>query len=299
MAYVIEDFVNRTEQLATLWKIVRQEMDQRMVLVRGPDGIGKTYLLEEFRAECEGKGIDCAWFDFAESSDHSYMALVLAVFNQLGPEGFEGLTQAIAESRTLGAWETVPTSAVSVRAERPVAMAAPPGGRGGGVDFYGPTTIHGDVVGRDAYYVTQIVQRDDPMVQQTIQARVTAAFRDCLVELTTARPALFLLNSWERATTDIREWLSHNLLNWILHKQLPNAVVLVAGQELPDLRRPPRRIGRWTLSGLPEDAVQTYWVEICGLPPEDVPNIIMYSGGLPMLIALMADQRAMAMGLTG
>lgn len=298
MKFIIEDFVNREEQLTTLWKIIRQEIEQQILLIRGPDGIGKTSLLDEFRAECEEEGIDCARFDFAGSSDQSYMTLVLSMFNQLGPEGFEGLTQTIAESRTLGAWETVPTPPVSARVERPAANPVPPGGRSGGVDFYAPATIHGDVVGRDAYYVTQIIQRDDPLVQQMIQARITAAFRDCLVELTTTRTVVLLLDSWHQATTDIRDWLCRNLLSWILNKKLPDAIAVVAGQELPDLRRPPRRIGRLTLVGLPDEAVRAYWVEKCGLPPEDVPNIIKYSGGLPMLMALLADQRAMATGVS-
>jgi hypothetical protein len=299
MTLLIEDFVNREEQLATLRKIIRQERDQRILLIRGPKGIGKTYLLDECQAECEAEGTNCARVDFAERSDQNYMTIVLSVWNQLGPEGFEHLTQTIAETRALGAWETVPTAPAAVRVEHSAANPVPSGRRSGGVDFYEAATIHGDVVGRDAYYVTQIIQRDDPWVQQVIQADITAAFRDCLVELTTTRMVAFLLDSWERATTDIRDWLCRNLLKWILDKKLSNALAVVAGTEVPDLGRPMRRSGRLALDRLPDEAVRTYWIEKCNLPPEDVTNIIKYSRGNPMVMALMADERAMALEFSG
>jgi hypothetical protein len=299
MTLLTEDFVNREEQLATLRKIIHQEVDQRILLIRGPKGIGKTYLLDEFRAECEAEGIDCARMDFAERSDQNYMTTVLSVWNQLGPDGFEHLAQTIAGTRALGAWETVPTAPAAVRVEHSAANPVPSGRRSGGVDFYEAATIHGDVVGRDAYYVTQIIQRDDPWVQQVIQADITAAFRDCLVELTTTRMVAFLLDSWERATTDIRDWLCRNLLKWILDKKLSNALAVVAGTEVPDLGRPMRRSGRLALDRLPDEAVRTYWIEKCNLPPEDVTNIIKYSRGNPMVMALMADERAMALEFSG
>lgn len=299
MALLIEDFVNRDEQLSTLWKIARQEAEHRIVLIYGPDGMGKTYLLGEFRAECEAEGINCACIEFVEGSDQCYMTIILSVLNQLGPEGFEHLAQTIAETRALGAWETVPTAPAAVRMGHSAANPVPSGRRSGGVDFHEAATIYGDVVGRDAYYVTQIIQRDDPLVQQMIQARITAAFRDCLVELATTRIVAFLLDSWERAITDTCHWLRDNLMKWILDKKLPNALAVVAGTETPDLGRPMRRSGRLTLDRLPDEAVRIYWIEKCNLPPEDVTNIVKYSRGNPMVMALMADERAMALESSG
>lgn len=314
MTLLIEDFVNREEQLATLWKMIRQEVDQRVLLICGPDGMGKTYLLDEFRAECEAKGINCACIEFVEGSDQSYMTIVLNVYKQLGPEGFEHLIQTITETRTLGAWETVVTPPVAARVGYPAANPVQHGTRSDGNDF-AQQAIHGAKVEGDKivghvgdvgpgaqviigkqieatqYYVTQIIQRDDPWVQQMIQADITAAFRDCLIELTTTRTVAFLLDSWERATTDTRHWLRDNLLKWTLDKKLPNALAVVAGTEVPDLGRPMRRIRRLTLAGLPDEAVRTYWIEKCGLPLEDVSYVIKLSNREPYLMALMADRQ--------
>lgn len=315
MTFFINDFVNREEQLTTLWKIVRQETDERVLLIHGTDGIGKTYLLNEFQAECEAEGINCVEIDF-KSLDQKYTAIVWSVYEQLGPQGFEHLVQTYTEASTLGAWKTDTTPPVAARAEYPAANPIPPGRRNSGHDP--PQTIHGDKVEGDKIVarvgdvgpgaqvitgkqieVTQIIQRDDPWVQQMIQARITAAFRDCLVKLTTTRKVVFLLNCWHKATTETCDWLCHNLLDWILTKKLPDAAAVVCGLQVPDLRRSSQCLRRLTLAELPDEAVCTYWIEKRGLPPHEVPDIIKYSGRLPLLMALLADRRALELGVSG
>lgn len=292
MILLIEDFVNREEQLATLWQMVRQEVSQRVLLIYAPTGMGKTYLLDEFQDECQAEGIACARIDFAESADQNYLTIVLQVRSELGTEGFEPLNQAIEKARTDAAWETVPGPTAATRVEGPPAEGGRLSGRGGGVDFRGPATIYGDVIGRDAiYHITQIIQRDDPVVQQVIQADITDAFHECLAELTAARQVVFLIDSWERATTDTGDWLRRHLLKWILDKKLPGAVAAVGGSQVPDLQRPPRGIRRLTLDGLPKEAVHMYWTEKYGLPAEDVPHVIRLSKREPYLLALMADRQ--------
>jgi hypothetical protein len=298
---LLEDFVNREAALKAMWKAVREETDQRILLIRGPDGIGKTYLLEEFRAECEAQDLACLCLDFAETpaTQQSHLTFALKAYEQLGPEGFETLVQTIRDTRSLGAWETVQSPPPVVAGlGRPDPAQTLPKGRSGGVDFHQPVTIHGDVVGRDAYYL-QLFQRDDPAVQQLIKSRITAALRDCLGKFANTRTLVLLLNSWHQTTTEMRNWLSHNPLYWIAAKELSLAVAVVAGEEVPDLQRLPRRIGRVILRGLPNDAVHVYWIEKRGLPPEDVPNIITYSRGLPMLLAMIADQREIALEVLG
>lgn len=291
MPLLIEDFVNREEQLATLWKMIRLEVVKRILLIRGRSGVGKTYLLDEFKEECGAKKIECARIDFAEGSN-DYWAIALEVAGQLGLENFEHLAQTIKETYSHGLSETVPGSPVTARVEHSGADTAPTGGRSGGVDIYGTATIGRDLVGRDVYYyfITQI-QRDAPVVQQEIQAEITAVFQKCLVELTATRGVVFLLDSWEYAPTDTRNWLCHNLLKWILDKKLSKAMAVVAGREVPDLRGPRPRIECLTLAELPEDAVRIYWVEKRGLPAKDVQDLIKRFRSNPLLLALMADMR--------
>src|SRR4051794_39972217 len=94
MSLLIEDFVNREEHLDMFRKIVHRELEQRILIVHGPAGIGKTYLLDECRAMCEANEIKYTSIDFAGIQDRSYMAVVQTVWEQLGPQGFEPLLQA-------------------------------------------------------------------------------------------------------------------------------------------------------------------------------------------------------------
>jgi hypothetical protein len=298
MTHVLEDFVNREAALQAMWKVVRGETAHRILLVCGRDGIGKTYLLEEFGAECDLKGVHCVSTDFAELqiSEQSYLSIVLNIQRQLGPQGFELLLETIAQTRKLAAWDTVDAPA----AMPPAGVArAPAEGRSGGVDFYQQATVYGDVAGRDLYNVTQIIQRDDPVVQQVVEARISAALLECLVRFTKVHPVILLLNSWEQATAEVCNWVCHNLLSWIATNKLTGAAAVLAGEKVPDLPRLARCIKELTLEGLPEDAVSTYWQDKRCLPPEDLPHILKYSMGFPVLLAMMADQRELDVELSG
>ena len=303
---LIEDFVNREDYLTALWKIIRRETDVRLVLVGGSKGIGKTYLLKEIQAECAAAQPDpvaCVQVDFAARPgqiNHVYLDVVRSVFTQLGKEGIDRLAKILALTH-----EFLPTPPVAppVAAREPVAVATGGnGGRSGGVDFGGPATIGGDVVGRDVIYqITQVIQpgiqRDDPWVQSLIQTKITDAWREHLIEITSARTIVFLFDSWQWAATDVGAWLGQHLLSWILDKTLPGAVGIVAGLERAHDQWPPPRFRPVALPPLPEEAVRIYWVEKRRLPPEDVENIIKYTGGHPQLLALLADRQAETKGL--
>jgi hypothetical protein len=270
---LIEDFVNRETQLDLLWNMVCGKVDQRILLIRGPGGIGKTYLLDECRARCQAEKIACVRIDFDTLLERGYMTIVQMLWDQLGPLGFERLDQALATASNLSPWQ--------VDRDR-----EPPSG---GVAFDGSTTIHGDVVGGNVYNINQASRHDHPMVQQRMQMLVTSALRECLADLAGTYRLVFLIDSWQDVPTDTRDWLRRHLLTWVADKTLSQAVMVIAGRELPDVPGPPPRIRELTLPELPEAAVRSYWVERRGLPAEEVPNVIKLSGGLPLTIYLMAQ----------
>ena len=140
--------------------------------------------------------------------------------------------------------------------------------------------------------VVNVLHRDDPLVQQRIEAQVTAALRQCLRQQTGARLIVFFLDAWEQATTDLRRWLSRSLLAWVLDKQLPNALALVAGMEEPRLDRHPLRIQRVVLRELDEAAFRDYWVKKRKLPVDEAANVFAVCGGMPLLMRMIADRRA-------
>lgn len=288
MTFRISDFVNREEALAILWRMVRQETVQRVLLVHGPDLIGKTCLLDEFQQECRADRIASVLVDFEQRAGESYLTIITSVANQLGWEGFEHLTRVFKQVRAYSALEASSTLSAADRARRPDGNAAPAGERAGGVDFHAPAEIHRDVVGRDVNYVTQIVQYEHPLVQQTIQSDITSAFQKCLVALTTMREVVFLFDHWDRANPDTGNWICDTLLNWILENQLPRASAVVVNPEVPHLHNLFRYIERFRLTYWTDETILRYWVEKRRLPPEALPAKIY--ARLPGLLAIMAQQ---------
>jgi hypothetical protein len=311
MSTLIEDFVNYQQERDTFWKMLRREIEPRVLLVHGRGGVGKSYLLDEFRAECIAEAIACVRINFAETAGRNFMALMLSAWDQLGLGPVEDLAQIVATTRLVGAWETMPTRVVSAapahipaagaRAPAHTPQAAPSASaavtldRSGGVDIYNSNvSVGGDLVGRDkiANFFAQFTMRDDALVQQMIQASSTRLLQARLSELAATRPLAVLLDAWEYATTETQAWLRRELLAWIINQQLPGAVAVVAGRSVPEIHRLQRRVIQLHLDGLSDEATRVYWVEKCNLPPEALPDVRGIASGLPLALALAAQQQA-------
>jgi hypothetical protein len=293
MTYRIEDFVNRELALAALRSMVRLETEQRILVIHGRDGMGKTCLLKHFREECLKENTACCLFHFAEPSERSYWGIIHSIEEQLGPKRFEHLEQVIAETSELGSWSVAAAESVRHELGASTLDRAVAGGRSGGADFHGPTTVYGDVVGRDQ--IILMSRSEDPRTQRLIQAHVTAALRDCLTTLSAARPTVILLDSWHEAPEDTRRWLQDHLLSWIVRGELPRAVAAITCKEVPSLDRLPHRAPQFHLQGLPRQAVELYWVEKRHLPSDEVDDVMKYTGGIPNGMIVMAEGRALSL----
>lgn len=298
MTCLIEDFVNRDPELSILWRTIQLERQQRIVLISGQSGLGKSYLLEECIARCTDEGISYVWVDFAESFDQTYIEIIHTVLRQIGAKHFARLKETLIDIRK--EQEQVPRLSALSKPEHPPTLANRPDGRSGGVDFGGQAEVHGDVVGRDIYYITQIIHRGDHFDQENIQDQVTSAFQESLVEFTLTRTVVFLFDSWERlVATDTRNWLQHNLLYWILEKKLSHSVAVVAGTQVPDIRRLRLRVEKLTLSFLPNKAVQTYLAEKRGVPDDKkLGSLVEAAKGHPLVMSLLADLHAPSASLS-
>lgn len=288
MDFRIWDFVNRDEALATLWKIIRHEIDQRVALVRGLEYIGKTYLLAEFQEECRAEGIASVSVDLEERAGQSYLTIVESVGNQLSWEGFEPLIRTFEEVRTYSPSKDISSSLVADQVTVANRQVARGGERSGGIDIHGSAEIRRDAVGRDVNYIAQFFLYEDPLVQERIRIEVTDAFQKCLTEVTARRQVVFLFDTWNKANLDTSNWLCDTLLNWILQGKLSDAVAVVFSREVPDSHKMFRIIKPLILTDLPDEAIRTYWVEKYGLPPEKIPE--KNYAGLPGLLAMMAQR---------
>lgn len=306
-----EDFVDRAAELQTFWEMVRPQSDQRLLLIQGLRGMGKTYLLNEYRAQSEAAGLAHAWVDFDDSANRDHVPIVaLRIWRQLQLGSFQEFLQIMADYRTSSRRRV----AEAVGAGRVSGAEAPsPAGRGNGHSPQAPDTASDDgsagdrivaelgnvgagaqvAVGKEIEMVSQFIvnfQRDDPFVRQAVQDSLTTALAQRLSDRAQTGTTLFFFPHWDKTKTATGEWLRRELLGWILDGTLPNAVAVIAGLDVPDLGRLPHRIRWLTLQELPDEAVRTYWVEKCGLPAADVPIVTEISGGIPLAMYAAAEQ---------
>jgi hypothetical protein len=174
------------------------------------------------------------------------------------------------------------------------ALNQPQPGRSGGINFADSTVTLRDAAGRDINYITQIFQQDDPFVQAEIRERITIIWQECLRQLAAKHTMICFIDAWEKSSQDIQGWLQSTLINPIIEEQVANLVVILAGQSIPTLRRMPGRIAQFELNGLPQDAVQRYWLEIRGLAVQEWENVYRLTRGHPHIVAAIADLQTLS-----
>ena len=323
MQAIIQDFVNRNEELDFLWDMARQQVEPRILVVEAEDGMGKTYLLEEFRAECQEESNAVVCLDFAERyEDPGYMYVIKESWSQLGPVGFDLLAQTIQETLERSVRKTAQESWQDFQDQRqvrpepvmegnppgemgtPASIAAgmafsqavpaglPAGERSGGVNITGGTNTFRDVAGRDILHFIQVIQQEDPFVQ--IQARnwISEAFKQCLAQIAAQRSIVFFIDHWQKAEPTTRNWLGQSLVKWTADRLLARACVVIAGLEGVELA-PRRLLKRILLPELDEEAVYAYLVDVCKLQAEDVPKFFEIAGGVPLLLSMAVNRRGL------
>ena len=304
MKPIIEDFVNRTDQLTFLWEMVHQKVDPRILVFEAEDGMGKTYLLKEFRAECQDQRLEVVSLDFEERyEDPGYMYVIKETWSQLGPVGFDLLAKTIEETVAMSlkkdgqsGWQALQSEQraapeiVQETTDQPVAAGTSPGGQRGGVNIYAGTNTLRDVAGRDINHFIQVINLEDPFVQTQARTRITEAFRQCMALIASERNIVFFIDHWQKAETETRRWLDSSVVKWTSAGLLLRACVVIAGREGVELE-PRRLLKRIPLPELDEASVQLYLVDIYGLPAEEVPNFIRIAGGMPFLLNMALKRR--------
>jgi tetratricopeptide (TPR) repeat protein len=283
-----DDFVNRGEHLDGLRKMVAGENPCRIYLVRGREGIGKSYLLKEFQAQCRAAGVPCTNVLGGASEDTSYLSIAAYIWEDLRLGSPEDLHQQIAQA--LAAQHIQVVSLPEVQPGQSALTFT------GDTKIIGPV-ITGDVKGKVDYKpVIQMVLNDHPKARAEVLKIVTALLKARLVDLTTQQRAVFLIDPWETACSDDQTsaWLLDTLISWILEGVLPGAVLAVAGHQPPLLTRLIQHIHHTELGTLDDDAVHTYWVEKCRLPPADLHEVLNITNGIPEVLSLTAARAAYA-----
>jgi len=288
----IADFVDRHDALNAIEASLARNDARQVWLVSGRAGIGKSYLLEECRARGRAQRIVCARADLGDQRLRTAAALILHLAEQLGASRAPQTLEAARVAAALA--QVAPPPSPSPPPTSDMIGATVENVAAGGMVAVGKqiTQISGQVV----TYVTQTVRYDDPWVQQQTRQRLSSALRDDLTALAPPTLLLLLVDGWSAASTEVKEWLAEHLCDWIVGGAAPQVVAVIAeADHLPNQPRS-RVIGQLALQELSAADVEEYWVQRRQLPNAELAGALKFSGGVPLILALIADQIALQAG---
>lgn len=300
--FIEEEFVGREQMMASLAKVARHETEKRVLLVLGPYGVGKSWLLEKLAAEREEIGIESVLVNFAVppigTVEWGYLDVVSHMREALGPDHFAELDAVIDAAREhsagLGLADAFATQLDS---------GAPPGAalaagdaitaRVGDVGAGAQVAVGSNIVmaqGDVSYTIVQQGPQAGAAVLQHHQAEITETLQRALTALTAKRKVTFVFDAWLKATTPTRDWLVRSLLAWILDKSLEGAAAVISDDAaVPEYQQRHPRVHPMPLGVLGNDEVIEYWVERRGLDPEKTTWVVQACMGHPLTLAMIAD----------
>ncbi|MCB8945303.1 MAG: hypothetical protein H6658_16270 [Ardenticatenaceae bacterium] len=127
------------------------------------------------------------------------------------------------------------------------------------------------------------------------EQQINQAFFDCLTKLATDKaPLVFLLDATEKAPTKATRWIQHELLQRIRQGLLPQANVIMTGRKTFDLTDLEIRhlLVETSLTPFGDDHIREYIFDRRGITGYELSFFVDASGGIPGLLAIMADNVA-------
>lgn len=251
---VLKRFADRGPELDLFQRMLKGEIDERILLVLDHGEKGKTWLIWRLFHECKELGVPVVLLDF--DRDRSGLAgdfgsVVNEVRGYLGDERTPNICACAARMSHLSALAD---------------LAA--GSKSPGVNF-GQSNVFTDaeissIAGRDIWQVGAVFT--GPLTPEQQAQRQADLGRALCQDLAGLDRAVLLIDTFERATEDTRAWLERWLFR-ALSRELPHVLLVVAGR--PEKCRPffaqPRLwgglIAHIDLSPFSDNVILTYYRE--------------------------------------
>lgn len=274
MTEYVEWFVNRDKQRIGFLKMLAKETPKQIMMVEAPTEMGKTWLIQRLRHECQVRSVPVVHFDFRDRLPWDYLTILRQVRDQVGASHFNPLTEVINNATGVNIQLSTENIAVDVNMSDSTINA-------GGDVAVGTVNVVVDNF--------QFVQADSETARRNIEIRITDTFFQCLEMLVRTQSVVFLFDSVEVAPQPTMTWLESNLLVRIRNGQLPNVLTIFAGQTVPALDDAWRQhIARTGLDLFEEEHIKQY-IAKRGLVDLDFDTVFRTSRGHPGLLGKMAD----------
>ena len=302
-----DDFVNRQAEIG-LFKDWLDAHSQRILLLHGPNGIGKTSVLRRLRAGIGADGTQSPLVDFRADRTLSEGEHVIQRLREtIGGAFAQSLAQAEAAiqqdlgSALYGGPALVQGAAQAAALYQGAlyqGAAQATGSGAGGVWIPGQVKVGGDIVGGDKIVFNNSPIIVDPagglaLMRDEVRTRRNTAFRAALAAANERQRLVLFVDHYEEATEEVATWLRRQVLG--LHidgdGEFANLWIVVSGRKVPLQDE----VDRWrsvltdlSLGPLDNEAIYLFWVEKRGLDPANVAVVGRLSAGYPQLLYLMA-----------
>lgn len=274
----VDWFVDREEQRKRFLQMLADETRKRIMVVKAPPDMGKSWLILRIRHDCRTRAVPVAHLNFLDDLTWDYLTIVRKARDDLGPAAFNHLTRVINQLTGKQVQVNVEQLNVSVNiqnsqiSDSPINVAAT------------------DVIGDEF----NVVQAESEAARRNIEFRVTEAFFVCLSALAEGEKVVFLIDSVESAPPEAMRWIQTQLLLRIRDGQSPNVIVVMAGRETPDLQDAWREVvGRVSLDRFEEAHIRDYLLkrDLAALMerPGFVDALVLTGGAYPKNLAEMIE----------
>ena len=297
MAYNFEEFVNREAEIGSFRRVLGHP-SQRIFLVCGAEGMGKTDVLERFRQECRQSGLKSVLLDFRGDDELSEPDQVIDRLRQrIGGDFAELLGRVVVKfmeaspgrglAELLASLQEGPSSSVHITDAR---------------DLH----IGGDIVGG----VKLVLQNSSVVVDPSggaelrlreLETRLNTALPEALRAELARQKLVICLDHVDEATQPVASWVRHQVLRLLLEEAdtYTNLWIVVVGREVP-MRE---QANEWRhllyvqeVGPLVEEAIRIYWIEKRHLDPEQLAEVITGCRGNALALTRKANAEEVRRG---
>lgn len=217
---VIAWFVDRVRERKKFQKIIEGGSDQRIMMVQAGPGMGKTWLISNFRHECSCRQLPYAIVDFgARPKGYDYLEILRSIRDALGAQNFKEFTALVNQFYIMPNPFQSPFGASSSSA----------------VDLKSSLTDSkvDNVAGRDIIRDNNFFYTRPDTPPELIRSIITEGFINCLMAMNPNQLIVWLFDTFEKIDPITNGWLIEEFLQKIKNGTLKNLVIVLAGQKVP------------------------------------------------------------------
>jgi hypothetical protein len=268
----LSPFLDRDTEIATFRQML-DHSENRILLLQGPQGMGKSWLLNDMRRICHECGVASVLVDFSSPVLAQPDRVIRHLRERIGGRFAERISEA--EMRLQRDF-SITDGSLAYQA-RDFVRSVPMGlqAAGAGAAIGSSVEVGRDFVGRDAITISNSPITIYPggsaaLASEEIEARRNITLHDALIDLLKQQRLVIFFDQYDNATDLVKQWLRYQVLAWQLDglEEFRGLWTVIAGESLPlsdDISHGQRTVRRLAVGPLPSEDLHLYWIKQHGL----------------------------------